>query len=210
MSQQQIVVVIGFEEQESGVTSVLKYYHGDAVDIVFCGFSRNAWWIQPHLKASKIKLITEVKTDLPWQRVDAWINGSGFTNFMLKSIITQSKLDEEPHLVLVNDKLLELDGFKRVLKALWPKVDKQPVGWRIMEFHNAEEYQQYLLRFEDFLIEELELGVRAYNVLKRAGIRTVGELGRWRLDKLGALPDVTPKVVAEITFAMQVRGIMLI
>ena len=42
---------------------------------------------------------------------------------------------------------------------------------------------------DDRLIEELEIGVRAYNCLKRAGIQTVGDLVQRSESELNAIPN---------------------
>src|SRR5204863_9397650 len=42
---------------------------------------------------------------------------------------------------------------------------------------------------DDILIEELELGVRSYNCLKRAGVQTVGDLVQRRESELTATPN---------------------
>ena len=47
---------------------------------------------------------------------------------------------------------------------------------------------------DDILIEELELGVRSYNCLKRAGIQTVGELLQKSESELNAIPNFGPQV----------------
>ena len=44
-------------------------------------------------------------------------------------------------------------------------------------------------RLDESLIEELEIGVRSYNCLKRAGIQTVGELVRKSESELNAIPN---------------------
>ena len=42
---------------------------------------------------------------------------------------------------------------------------------------------------DEILIEELELGVRSYNCLKRAGVQTVGDLVRKSRAELNAIPN---------------------
>src|SRR5256885_394496 len=51
---------------------------------------------------------------------------------------------------------------------------------------------------DDILIEELELGVRSYNCLKRAGIQTVGELISKSEGELGAIPNFGKKSIDEV------------
>ena len=47
---------------------------------------------------------------------------------------------------------------------------------------------------DDILIEELELGVRSYNCLKRAGIQTVGDLDRQVRGRAGGDPELRQEV----------------
>ena len=47
---------------------------------------------------------------------------------------------------------------------------------------------------DEILIEELELGVRSYNCLKRAGVQTVGDLVRKSRSELNAIPNFGSEV----------------
>jgi DNA-directed RNA polymerase subunit alpha len=58
----------------------------------------------------------------------------------------------------------------------------------------------------DFLIEELELGVRSYNCLKRAGIRTIGDLVSKSEAELNAIPNFGKKSIDEVIETLQARG----
>ncbi|MEA2480255.1 MAG: DNA-directed polymerase subunit alpha, partial [Thermoleophilaceae bacterium] len=51
---------------------------------------------------------------------------------------------------------------------------------------------------DDILIEELELGVRSYNCLKRAGIQTVGDLLQKSESELNAIPNFGRKSIEEV------------
>ena len=51
---------------------------------------------------------------------------------------------------------------------------------------------------DDILIEELELGVRSYNCLKRAGIQTVGDLISKSEGELNAIPNFGKKSIDEV------------
>ena len=51
---------------------------------------------------------------------------------------------------------------------------------------------------DDILIEELELGVRSYNCLKRAGIQTVGDLIGKSEGELAAIPNFGKKSIDEV------------
>jgi DNA-directed RNA polymerase subunit alpha len=59
------------------------------------------------------------------------------------------------------------------------------------------------------LIEELELGVRSYNCLKRAGIQTVGDLISKSEGELNAIPNFGKKSIDEVIETLQGRGLNL-
>ena len=61
----------------------------------------------------------------------------------------------------------------------------------------------------DILIEELELGVRSYNCLKRAGIQTVGDLISKSEGELNAIPNFGKKSIDEVIETLHNRGLGL-
>ncbi len=62
---------------------------------------------------------------------------------------------------------------------------------------------------DEILIEELELGVRSYNCLKRAGVQTVGDLVRKTRTELNAIPNFGSKSIEEVIETLQSRGLDL-
>jgi DNA-directed RNA polymerase subunit alpha len=62
---------------------------------------------------------------------------------------------------------------------------------------------------DDILIEELELGVRSYNCLKRAGIQTVGDLVAKSENELNAIPNFGKKSIDEVIETLHTRGLAL-
>jgi DNA-directed RNA polymerase subunit alpha len=62
---------------------------------------------------------------------------------------------------------------------------------------------------DDILIEELELGVRSYNCLKRAGIQTVGDLISKSEGELNAIPNFGKKSIDEVVETLNQRGLSL-
>jgi DNA-directed RNA polymerase subunit alpha len=62
---------------------------------------------------------------------------------------------------------------------------------------------------DDILIEELELGVRSYNCLKRAGIQTVGDLIGKSEGELAAIPNFGKKSIDEVVETLTQRGLTL-
>ena len=62
---------------------------------------------------------------------------------------------------------------------------------------------------DDRLIEELEIGVRAYNCLKRAGIQTVGDLVQRSESELNAIPNFGKRSTEEVIEALAALGLSL-
>ena len=62
---------------------------------------------------------------------------------------------------------------------------------------------------DEILIEELELGVRSYNCLKRAGVQTVGDLVRKSRAELNAIPNFGQKSIEEVIETLRARGLDL-
>ena len=62
---------------------------------------------------------------------------------------------------------------------------------------------------ENFPIEELELGVRSYNCLKRVGIETIGDLVMKSEQELAAIPNFGKKSIEEVRETLQQHGLNL-
>ena len=62
---------------------------------------------------------------------------------------------------------------------------------------------------DDRLIEELEIGVRAYNCLKRAGIQTVGDLVQRSESELNAIPNFGKRSTEEVKESLTALGLSL-
>ena len=62
---------------------------------------------------------------------------------------------------------------------------------------------------ENFPIEELELGVRSYNCLKRVGIETIGDLVTKSEGELAAIPNFGKKSIEEVRETLQAHGLNL-
>jgi DNA-directed RNA polymerase subunit alpha len=62
---------------------------------------------------------------------------------------------------------------------------------------------------ENFPIEELELGVRSYNCLKRVGIETIGELVSKSENELAAIPNFGRKSIEEVKETLATHGLGL-
>src|ERR671937_554037 len=62
---------------------------------------------------------------------------------------------------------------------------------------------------ENFPIEELELGVRSYNCLKRVGIETIGDLVTKTENELAAIPNFGKKSIEEVKETLAQHGLRL-
>ena len=62
---------------------------------------------------------------------------------------------------------------------------------------------------ENFPIEELELGVRSYNCLKRVGIETIGDLVSKTENELAAIPNFGKKSIEEVKETLATHGLRL-
>jgi len=62
---------------------------------------------------------------------------------------------------------------------------------------------------ENFPIEELELGVRSYNCLKRVGIETIGDLVSKTETELGAIPNFGKKSIEEVKETLAAHALTL-
>jgi DNA-directed RNA polymerase subunit alpha len=62
---------------------------------------------------------------------------------------------------------------------------------------------------ENFPIEELELGVRSYNCLKRVGIETIGDLVTKTENELAAIPNFGKKSIEEVKETLATHGLNL-
>jgi len=60
---------------------------------------------------------------------------------------------------------------------------------------------------ENFPIEELELGVRSYNCLKRVGIETIGDLVSKTENELAAIPNFGKKSIEEVRETLAAHGL---
>ncbi len=60
---------------------------------------------------------------------------------------------------------------------------------------------------ENFPIEELELGVRSYNCLKRVGIETIGDLVAKTEQELAAIPNFGKKSIEEVRETLAAHGL---
>jgi DNA-directed RNA polymerase subunit alpha len=62
---------------------------------------------------------------------------------------------------------------------------------------------------ENFPIEELELGVRSYNCLKRVGIETIGDLVTKSENELASIPNFGKKSIEEVKETLAQHGLRL-
>src|SRR5262245_14147755 len=83
---------------------------------------------------------------------------------------------------------------------------------KIEGLHEAAEAESEIPQargMENFPIEELELGVRSYNCLKRVGIETIGDLGSKTEAELAAIPNFGKKSIEEVKETLGTHGLTL-
>ena len=83
---------------------------------------------------------------------------------------------------------------------------------RIEGFSEAAEAETEIPQargMENFPIEELELGVRSYNCLKRVGIETIGDLVSKTENELAAIPNFGKKSIEEVKETLATHGLTL-
>ncbi len=90
--------------------------------------------------------------------------------------------------------------------AIFTDIDKIE-GFRDDTEAEAEAPQAHGM--ENFPIEELELGVRSYNCLKRVGIETIGDLVSKTETELAAIPNFGKKSIEEVSETLQAHGLTL-
>jgi DNA-directed RNA polymerase subunit alpha len=73
----------------------------------------------------------------------------------------------------------------------------------------AEELEPAKNGMHDILIEELELGVRSYNCLKRVGVETIGDLISKTEGELSAIPNFGKKSIEEVKENLAAHGLSL-
>jgi DNA-directed RNA polymerase subunit alpha len=73
----------------------------------------------------------------------------------------------------------------------------------------AEEIEPAKNGMHDILIEELELGVRSYNCLKRVGVETIGDLISKTEAELSAIPNFGKKSIEEVKENLAAHGMNL-
>ena len=88
-------------------------------------------------------------------------------------------------------------------------IDLMPDGGGVQGDGATPEGAPHLHGMENFPIEELELGVRSYNCLKRVGIETIGDLVMKTENELAAIPNFGKKSIEEVKETLQQHGLNL-
>ena len=91
--------------------------------------------------------------------------------------------------------------------AIFTDIDKIEGFGEAAEADAAEAPQAHGM--ENFPIEELELGVRSYNCLKRVGIETIGDLVSKTENEHAAIPNFGKKSIEEVRETLQAHGLTL-
>ncbi len=91
--------------------------------------------------------------------------------------------------------------------AIFTDIEKIEGFGEAAETREAEMPQAHGM--ENFPIEELELGVRSYNCLKRVGIETIGDLVTKSESELAAIPNFGKKSIEEVRETLAGHGLTL-
>jgi DNA-directed RNA polymerase subunit alpha len=93
--------------------------------------------------------------------------------------------------------------------AIFTDIDRIPDLTDVGAGDGAQPEMPLAHGMENFPIEELELGVRSYNCLKRVGIETIGDLVSKSENELGAIPNFGKKSVEEVKETLAAHGLTL-
>jgi DNA-directed RNA polymerase subunit alpha len=92
--------------------------------------------------------------------------------------------------------------------AIFTNIDEIEISGQAAARETAQEMPQ-THGMENFPIEELELGVRSYNCLKRVGIETIGDLVTKSEGELAAIPNFGKKSIEEVKETLATHGLNL-
>jgi DNA-directed RNA polymerase subunit alpha len=93
--------------------------------------------------------------------------------------------------------------------AIFTDIDKIEGFGEAAAAHEAAAEAPLAHGMENFPIEELELGVRSYNCLKRVGIETIGDLVTKTEGELAAIPNFGKKSIEEVKETLATHGLNL-
>jgi len=93
--------------------------------------------------------------------------------------------------------------------AIFTDIDRIPDLTDIGGGDGAQPEMPLAHGMENFPIEELELGVRSYNCLKRVGIETIGDLVVKTENELANIPNFGKKSVEEVKETLAAHGLTL-
>src|SRR5439155_1596796 len=93
--------------------------------------------------------------------------------------------------------------------AIFTDIDRIPDLTDVSGGDGAQPEMPLAHGMENFPIEELELGVRSYNCLKRVGIETIGDLVVKTENELANIPNFGKKSVEEVKETLAAHGLTL-
>src|SRR5512132_1818408 len=93
--------------------------------------------------------------------------------------------------------------------AIFTDIDAIDVRGEVAQAEAAAAEAPLAHGMENFPIEELELGVRSYNCLKRVGIETIGDLVTKTEGELAAIPNFGKKSIEEVKETLATHGLNL-
>lgn len=151
------------------------------------------------LTAARTLIDQEVRGWVPY--VARWLIGRGLRHL--------APPDEARYQEECEADLLALSD--RPLSMLWHAVQMRRTARQLsLIVERKERPAEQPDVFADIVIEELELGVRSYNLLKRAGIQTVGDLvSKSESELLTVIPNFGKKSIDEVIETLHHRGLSL-
>ena len=93
--------------------------------------------------------------------------------------------------------------------AVFATIDAQDALPDLLPTAAPEAVEETSTGMENILIEELDLGVRSYNCLKRVGVETIGDLLGKSEAELAAIPNFGKKSIEEVKESLTAHGLAL-
>lgn len=165
------------------------------------------WFMSPEDDTYFLELLKAI--DIRPSEIQAWLQADSFSKFIRTSVLDELRkygLEAEAvRLFGVNELDLydkTVDVIKQALRNLFPNAGTYNPD--LADQPHADNSQ-----YEEMLIEELELGVRPYNCLKRDRVHTVGDLLKKSEKDIRAIPNLGTKGRREIKEALAERQLSL-
>lgn len=181
-----------------------------------------AWWVNPLAENNILAVLREYE-DMSLRAAKEWVETEDFVAHVSRDISTaldqaikyvdqDDQFDESLRIAV---RLIVLDGrFKedtsyarRVFDELFPNAREAVVDVDGKVLYREDVDHRSLVK--EMAINQLEMSIRTYNCLKRAGYNTVGELIAKNVDEIGAIPNFGSHAMDELKAALAKHGLSL-